>query len=75
MTVAMAGGASSGGSSCCGAVTERDARTVATLRDTLLPKLISGKLRVKDAERFIGSANAVAANLAHLRRSEPCQLS
>ena len=28
----------------------------ATLRDTLLPKLISGELRVKDAERFIGRA-------------------
>ena len=29
-------------------------RTLASLRDTLLPKLISGELRVKDAERFIG---------------------
>ena len=28
-------------------------RTLAALRDTLLPKLISGKLRVRDAERFI----------------------
>jgi len=28
-------------------------RTVAALRDTLLPKLVSGELRVKDAERFI----------------------
>jgi type I restriction enzyme S subunit len=28
-------------------------RTLATLRDTLLPKLISGELRVKDAERFV----------------------
>lgn len=27
-------------------------RTLATLRDTLLPKLLSGELRVKDAERF-----------------------
>jgi type I restriction enzyme S subunit len=33
---------------------ERESRTLATLRDTLLPKLISGELRVKDAERFIG---------------------
>jgi type I restriction enzyme S subunit len=31
-------------------------RTVAALRDTLLPKLISGELRVKDAERFVGNA-------------------
>jgi type I restriction enzyme S subunit len=30
--------------------------TLAALRDTLLPKLISGELRVKDAERFIGTA-------------------
>lgn len=29
--------------------------TLSSLRDTLLPKLISGELRVKDAERFIGS--------------------
>jgi hypothetical protein len=26
------------------------------LRDALLPKLISGELRVKDAERFIGKS-------------------
>ena len=32
---------------------ERESRTLAALRDTLLPKLISGELRVKDAERFI----------------------
>jgi type I restriction enzyme, S subunit len=32
------------------AVTE--SRTLAALRDMLLPKLISGELRVKDAERF-----------------------
>jgi len=30
-----------------------ESRTHAALRDTLLPKLISGKLRVKDAERII----------------------
>jgi type I restriction enzyme S subunit len=29
-------------------------RTLAALRDTLLPKLISGELRVKDAERIVG---------------------
>ena len=28
----------------------------AALRDTLLPKLISGELRVKDAERIVESA-------------------
>lgn len=31
----------------------RESRTLATLRDTLLPKLISGELRVKDAETFL----------------------
>jgi type I restriction enzyme S subunit len=35
---------------------ERESRTLAALRDTLLPRLISGELRVKDAERFIGRA-------------------
>ena len=30
-----------------------ESRILATLRDTLLPKLISGDLRVKDAERFV----------------------
>ena len=32
---------------------ERESRTLAALRDTLLPKLISGELRVKDAETFL----------------------
>ncbi len=31
----------------------RESHTLAALRDTLLPKLTSGELRVKDAERFI----------------------
>jgi len=31
----------------------RESRTLAELRDTLLPKLISGELRVRDAERFM----------------------
>jgi type I restriction enzyme S subunit len=30
-----------------------ESRTLAALRDTLLPKLISGELRVRNAERFI----------------------
>jgi type I restriction enzyme S subunit len=34
-------------------ITERESRTLAALRDTLLPKLISGEMRVKDAERCI----------------------
>ena len=29
-------------------------RTLAELRDTLLPKLISGEVRVPDAERIVG---------------------
>jgi len=31
----------------------RESRTLASLRDTLLPKLLSGELRVKDAEHFV----------------------
>jgi type I restriction enzyme S subunit len=39
-------------------------RTLAQLRDALLPKLISGELRVKDAERFFAdiSRNATGAS-------------
>ena len=33
-------------------------RTLASLRDTLLPRHISGELRVKDAMRLIGRAHA-----------------
>ncbi|MGK9451373.1 restriction endonuclease subunit S [Acidithiobacillus caldus] len=35
------------------AANERESRTLAQLRDTLLPKLISGELRIKDAEAFL----------------------
>lgn len=35
---------------------EKESETLASLRDTLLPKLISGKLRVPDAEKFIEEA-------------------
>ncbi len=31
----------------------KESRTLAALRDTLLPKLISGELRVNDAEKFV----------------------
>jgi len=34
-------------------VNERESHTLSALRDTLLPKLISGDLRVKDAGRFL----------------------
>jgi type I restriction enzyme S subunit len=34
----------------------REAQTLAALRDTLLPKLISGDLRIADAERLAGAA-------------------
>ncbi|MGN6382947.1 MAG: restriction endonuclease subunit S [Dyella sp.] len=36
--------------------TELESRSMAQLRDTLLPKLISGELRIKDAEHFISRA-------------------
>ena len=32
---------------------ECEIRTLATLRDVLLPKLISGQIRIKDAEKFV----------------------
>jgi type I restriction enzyme S subunit len=35
---------------------EREARTLSALRDKLLPRLISGELRVKNADKLIGSA-------------------
>jgi hypothetical protein len=31
----------------------------AALRDTLLPKLISGELRVQDAQRFVGGVDSM----------------
>ncbi|GEK03077.1 restriction endonuclease subunit S [Streptomyces sp. 1-11] len=36
--------------------TEVESRTLATLRDTLLPQLMSGRLRVKDAEKIVEDA-------------------
>jgi type I restriction enzyme S subunit len=36
---------------------ERESLTLAALRDTLLPKLLSGKLRVKQAEKLVAVAN------------------
>jgi len=35
---------------------KKESKTLASLRDTLLPKLISGKVRVPDAEKFIEEA-------------------
>jgi len=35
------------------AQSDRESRTLAALRDALLPKLIRGEIRVKDAERFL----------------------
>ncbi len=37
---------------------ERESRNLAALRDALLPKLISGELRVRDVERFVAGATA-----------------
>ena len=33
---------------------ERESRSLAQLRDTLLPKLISGELRVGDVDKYLG---------------------
>jgi len=38
--------------------TARESRTLTALRDALLPKLISGELRIKDAERLAAEARA-----------------
>lgn len=35
---------------------EMQSRTLASIRDALLPKLLSGEIRVKDAERFVEEA-------------------
>ena len=35
---------------------DREFHTLATIRDTLMPKLLSGEIRVKDAERFVEKA-------------------
>lgn len=40
----------------CALVAERESLQLATIRDTLLPQLISGKLRVRDAERQVEAA-------------------
>jgi type I restriction enzyme S subunit len=37
---------------------DEEARTLAAVRDALLPKLISGELRVRDAERYLAGAGA-----------------
>ena len=39
-------------------VNERQSRTLASIRDTLLPKLISGELRIEEAERFAEASGA-----------------
>ncbi len=40
------------------ASSHRESQCLAAVRDTLLPKLISGQLRVKDAERLVAGAGA-----------------
>ncbi|MDI6809640.1 MAG: restriction endonuclease subunit S [Candidatus Eisenbacteria bacterium] len=35
---------------------KRESRTLAALRDTLMPKLITGELRLKDAEKIVGKS-------------------
>ncbi len=35
---------------------ERESRTLAAIRDVLLPKLMSGEVRVGEAERVAGGA-------------------
>lgn len=35
------------------AANQRQSRTLSSIRDTLLPKLLSGEIRVKDAEKLM----------------------
>lgn len=44
------------------AAVSREGETLAQLRDTLLPKLISGELRIADAEKFIERSEHQAAS-------------
>jgi len=37
-------------------VSALESRTLAALRDTLLPKLLSGELRIPDAEKLVEAA-------------------
>jgi hypothetical protein len=46
MTGAMANGALSLEAVCRGGINERESQTLAALRDTLLPKLISGEFKL-----------------------------
>jgi len=39
-------------------------RTLAALRDALLPKLISGELRISDVEKIVGKSDRIASALA-----------
>jgi type I restriction enzyme S subunit len=39
-------------------VSEKESQALAVLRDALLPKLISGEIRVKEAERIVAEAAA-----------------
>lgn len=39
-------------------ILKKEARALAQIRDALLPKLISGEIRVKDAEKFVEKAHA-----------------
>lgn len=38
---------------------EKESRTLAEIRDALLPKLLSGEIRGRDAERFVGEGTRV----------------
>ena len=52
-----------------------ESRALAGMRDALLPKLISGELRIEDAERFIGRPKSMETDFSNLRRIESCRSS
>ncbi|WP_170265766.1 restriction endonuclease subunit S [Thiohalocapsa marina] len=47
---------------------KQESKTLAQLRDTLLPKLISGELRINDAEQFLERAED---NVQNKKKSLP----
>ncbi len=48
-----------------------ESRALAVLRDTLLPKLLSGELRIKDAERFVVADSKPSESRLGLRAAAP----
>lgn len=55
-------------------IIEKESSILEDIRDTLLPKLISGEIRVKDAERFIDSASEETLERLRSEKKQPVRL-